>query len=188
VAGPRAREHTHDVGDEDLVALGGGAETGRLDDGRAEPVALLEGGIAGTDAHTHLHRAGFAGAVAMHSLLHRDGSGDGVARRVVGHHHRVADGLHLGATGDSDGSPELVEVIPAQRIRSRVSELLGERGRTDEIGEQDRDQSRPGQFPHPQAPPYRRELEQRYSRDMPTRRRDPGLDPGYRRLASLRAP
>ena len=40
--GARAGERAHEVAHEDLAAVGRRAEPGRLDDGRAEPVAVLE--------------------------------------------------------------------------------------------------------------------------------------------------
>jgi len=131
------------VADEDLTAVGHRTEPRGLDDRRAEPVAVLEGGVAGADADPH-RQCGTVGptVVAIDRTLHGHGPGQGVGRSRVRRHHRVADGLDLGAAGGRHGLAQRGEVGATQVVGGDVADVRGEVRRADEVGEQDDDQPR----------------------------------------------
>ena len=128
---------------QDLAAVGRRAEAGRLDHGRAEPVVVLEGGVARADPDAHREPVPVAelAVVAVDGPLHRGRAGERVGRARVRDHQRVADRLHLGAAGRGDRLAERGEVIAAQLVGGGVAQRGGQLGRADEIREQDRDQS-----------------------------------------------
>src|SRR4029077_21026193 len=88
----------------------------RLDDGTAEEVTVLEGGVAGRDADANAQLLRCASVVSGNGLLHHGGRAEGVGRAVEGNHEAVADVLdHLTAGGRGGvrqqlemGAPEAV--------------------------------------------------------------------------------
>ena len=95
VAAAAAGEVAHDLGAQDLAALGRGLEPLRLDHREAEAVVALEGDVADADADPHLDALGLAPPVVdVDGLLDRDRRGHRVDRGRERGHHAVAGVLH----------------------------------------------------------------------------------------------
>jgi hypothetical protein len=141
--GARSRERTHEFADKDLPTDSFGTQTRGLDHRCSEPVAVLATRVARTDTHSHVESATVETAVAtLHCALHRDRARHRVGRAAVGDHDRVADGLHLRATGRGDGLAEIGEVDPAQFVGRGVARLGREVGRAHKVGEENADNTR----------------------------------------------
>ena len=129
----------HQVVDHDLPARSMGAQPRRLDDRLAEIVAVLAVGVA--DAHADPHAELLLGAAVarLDGLLHL-----GRARQRLGgageHHHQpIAEVLHLPAARALERAAQQPKVLCPQLLRSLRADPIGDRGRTHQIGHQDRD-------------------------------------------------
>lgn len=139
----RTGEGAHQIAHQDLTASGVAAQSGRLDDRGAEPIAVLEGGVTGADADPHLKVPGLETAnVAFDRTLHGHRLGQRIAGSLVRQHHRVTDRLDLGAAGSGDRLAQVREVLSPQLVDGHVTDSGGQLGRANEIREQDRDEAR----------------------------------------------
>jgi hypothetical protein len=127
--GARSGERPHEIAHQDLVAFRSGAEPSRLDDWCAEPVAVLEHRVANADADAHRDLSSIEPAVVpLDGALHGDRARQRVGRTRVRHHQRVADGLHFGAAGRSDGLAQRRKVLAPQLIGHGVADLRRQLG------------------------------------------------------------
>jgi hypothetical protein len=134
------RQHTHQVGQDDLTGSGGGAQTRGLDDGWAEEIFVVLRRLARRHADANLQRLTMSGARGnVGGLLHGDGAGDGVGSAVERQHQAVAGGLHLASVVLPDGRTQRAEVFLPQRLVGIVPESIRQLGRADEVGEDDGD-------------------------------------------------
>ena len=132
----RGGEEVHGLGDEDLPAVGGGAQPRRLDRGLSEPVVGLARGIADRDAHAQHERRRRGPVAALEPLLHRDGAAQRGPDALERDHDAVAEGLDLVAAGGPDGLAQDPEVLAPQGVALVGREARLQRRRTDEVGEQ----------------------------------------------------
>ena len=132
----------HNVGREYLPALRRRAQPRRFDHRVAEVVAVLLGRFAGRYADPHRERQFAANVVTFDALLHRDRARQGPTRRAERNHQTIAEILHLGAAGRCDRAPKHAEMRLPQLVRNPGRHTRRELGRTDEIGEQQRDPDR----------------------------------------------
>ena len=95
----RRGEEVHGLGDEDLPAVGSGAQPRGLDRGLSEPVVGLARGIADRDAHAEHERRRRGPVAALEPLLHRDGAVQRSPHALERDHDAVAEGLDLVAAG-----------------------------------------------------------------------------------------
>ena len=139
-----------EIADQDLVGRGCCAESRGLDHGRAKPVAVLERRVARTDSDTDVQvLAGGASVATIDRPLHLDGAVEGVGGTGVRRHHRVTDRLDERAVRDRDRLIEIVEVQSAKVVGCTVANRAVDLGRTDDVGEENRHQSRCAHQPIP---------------------------------------
>ena len=105
-----ADHRPHDLGREDLAAVGRRAQACRLDDRVAEVVAVVFGHLARAQAHPDRQRLHRAPVVGVDALLDADRAGDRPARARERHHEAVAQVLDLDAAGRLDRTAEKREV------------------------------------------------------------------------------
>ena len=139
VAAAAAREMPHDLGAQDLAAVGRGFEPLRLDHRQAEAVVAVEGDVADADADPHLDALlGAAAVVPVDRLLDRDRRGHRVDRRRERGHHAVAGVLHHEAAVHDDRVADERVVLHPQVVGRFLTDAGAQRGRPDEVGEQHR--------------------------------------------------
>jgi hypothetical protein len=136
--GASERKRFGDVGREDLPAVGGAHEAGRLDHGRSEHITVLKGDLADgkpdLDRQRHPYRTG----LPLRRLLHGDRAGDSVDGRMERHHDAVARVLDLLSAGAVDGLGERGEVGSAQLVEGPLTETGHEVRGAHEVGEEHR--------------------------------------------------
>jgi len=121
---------------EDLSGAGGLAEPGGHDHRR--PVELLAVGqrLAGVEPDAQLHTAGGHAQGA----LHVDGAADRTHCAGEREHEALAGRSDLASAVLGRRPPQLGEALTAHGIRRLVAPALEQRGRSDEVCEQDRDE------------------------------------------------
>jgi hypothetical protein len=130
----------HEVVDQDLAGLGGGAQPGRFDDGRAEPVAVLHGRLADRDAGPQGQRhARVAPAEPGDRALHGGRGGDGLGGGGEADHEAVAQVLDLDAAVRLDRVAQRTHVVAPHVVAAFVGQPRQQRGGVDEVAEQQRD-------------------------------------------------
>ena len=128
----------HDVGGQDLPALAGGTEPGRLDHRVPEVVVVLSGYFPTAEAHAQAHRVLTVPIVPFDALLHGHPTGQGGGGRPEDHHEAVAQVLDLGTAGLGDGLTQDREVSPADLVGDIGRQPLRQLRRAHHVGEQDR--------------------------------------------------
>ena len=139
VVAPAAGQEADEVGDQDLVAAGLGAEPGGLHDRRAEAVVVLQGDVAGADPDAHREPVlGVALDMGADGLLDGDGGTDRLGRAGEQGQDAVAEALDDLAAVGGDGVGQQAVVGPAQRLGPLLAERDPQLGGPDEVGHQDR--------------------------------------------------
>ena len=132
-------EQRHDLAGQDLPAAGRGAQAGRLDGGRPEPVALLAQRVADGHADAHGQRRLRGPVALLDALLHADRAGDRRADARERDHQPVAQALDLLAAGLFERLAQQREVRPPQPVGALAAQPGRQLGRAHEIGEQQGD-------------------------------------------------
>ena len=120
--GARPGDHPHDLGAQDLAALGLRAQARRFDDRRAAEVVVLEAGVAEADAHANAESLDVAVVPLVDRLLHGDRAGDAVGRAQEGGHDPVARGVDHLALVRVDGLAQDLMVRLVQHVGRVVTE------------------------------------------------------------------
>ncbi len=151
---PTAGQEADQVGHQDLVASGLGAEPGGLHDGGAEAVVVLEGHVAGADPDAHRQLVvGMALDVGADGLLDGHGGADRLRRAGEQGQDTVAEALDDLATVGGDGIGQQAVVGPAQGLGPLLTEGDPQLGGADQIGHQDRRRLRSHTRPSPWTEP-----------------------------------
>ena len=148
----------HVGGDGGVSGAGERAQAGCLDDGRAEPVAVLGGHVTRRDADPDGQRQSPLGrSEAGHRPMHRRGAAD--RRKHTGRegdHEAVTLALDLTTAMVDDRPPQRLEQVMAKIVVGRCADADRERGRTHEIAEQQADALDPFRQRHASLPQQRR--------------------------------
>ena len=128
VATPAADDRSCQPRDQDLAPLGEGTETGGLDHGVAEVVALFGGHLAGADRDPEAHRLIGAPVLVVHRLLHRERAGERARGRREHRHHPVTQVLNLDAPGRGDCLTKQCEVGATKLVSPLGGQAPGQLG------------------------------------------------------------
>ena len=132
-------EQRHDLAGQDLPAAGRGAQAGRLDGGRPEPVALLAQRVADRHADADGQRRLRGPVALLDALLHPDRAGDRRADARERDHQPVAEALDLLPAGLFERLAQQREVRAPQPVGALAAQPGRQLGRAHEIGEQQGD-------------------------------------------------
>ena len=138
MAAATARQDAHDLGDEDVTAIGGTAEPGRLHHRRAEAVTVLEGHVTGRDPHADRKLELVVAGVQVDRSLHGHSGSDGLGRAGEHDEHAIAEALDHRAAVCLGRVDERAVVLPTHHLRAFLAELRAELGRADEVADEDR--------------------------------------------------
>jgi hypothetical protein len=110
------RHPPDDLRGQDLPALGGGAEPGRLDDRSAEAVVILEDDVTGADPDANAQRRAAGPVVALDGLLDGYRRRHRIRRPAERGHEAVAQVLHHGSGAPFDGAGHQGIVLTAELL------------------------------------------------------------------------
>ena len=125
---------SHDVGDEDLSAVGACSDASRGVDCAADRVGRRVDHLAGVDPDPHPRRR------AGERPLGRQGEPHRLAGRTERQHQPVTEGLHLPAAVGVDPLADPVELTTDRLGPGEIADTIDERGRTLHVGEHHRGQ------------------------------------------------
>jgi hypothetical protein len=134
-----AGHHSHDLGHEDLAPARKRAQARRLDHRRSVVVALEQSDLAHAEPHPDRQRLLRIAVPAVERLLHPRRGVECRGRAREREHQAVAEVLHLAAAGCFDPAAEDLEELDLNVVSRGGSDAGCERGRVDQIGEQDAD-------------------------------------------------
>ena len=130
---PAPGQQAHELGREDLAAGGRRAQAGRLDDGRAEAVAVFERDVAAREADADDEGlVGMRPGRAIGGLLHGDRRRQRVRRAVEHDEQTVTQALDHGAAVRGRVGERTIMATP-EALGARFAGVDTESGGTDEI-------------------------------------------------------